>query len=91
MLVTMESPGFVVDGHRAVQADWHDGKIGGPSSIAGGPGLKGIVQPRWGLDGTLFFPSDRTEHRQLYYLGKGVVKAQPLILKGLEDADFSGV
>ena len=46
----MASPGYFVDGHKAVQADWHDGKIGGPSSIAGGPGLKSIVQPRRGLE-----------------------------------------
>lgn len=70
--------------------DWQDGKIGVPRSIAGQPGSESIVQPRWGFDGTLFFSSDRSGYWQLHRLEKGTSKAQPLKLKGLEDADFGG-
>lgn len=88
--IQWDHPDMPWTGTKLFTADWHDGKIGSPRNIAGQPGLESIVQPRWGLDGTLFFSSDRSGYWQLYRLGEGTLNAQPLRLKGLEDADFAG-
>lgn len=67
-----------------------DGSIHGATIVAGQPAVESIRQPRWGLDGTLFFSSDRTGYWQLYQHTLGSEKARAIALKGLEDAEFTG-
>ncbi len=72
-------------------AQWQNGKIvGSPRHIAGRAGEESIVQPRWGLDGTLFFSSDRSGYWQLYRLKPGASEAEYLHLKDMEDGEFAG-
>ncbi|KAJ9217262.1 hypothetical protein DTO166G4_1317 [Paecilomyces variotii] len=72
-------------------ADWlGDGKIEKPVYIAGEALKESILEPRWGIDGTLFFVSDRTGYWQLYRLDVGASAARRVNLKGLEEVEFSG-
>ncbi|KAJ5924068.1 hypothetical protein N7466_008255 [Penicillium verhagenii] len=47
-------------------APWEPGKLLDSTVVAGQAGVESICQPRWRLDGTLFFVSDRTGYWQLY-------------------------
>lgn len=72
-------------------ADWTDGKIENAKKIAGGAGkMNSICQPRWGIDGSLFFADDRTGFYQLYRLRPGKAQVEMIHLKGLEGFDFAG-
>lgn len=72
-------------------ADWlRDGNVAEPIHIAGEALKESILEPRWGIDGTLFFISDRTGYWQLYRLDVGTTKARMVNLKGLEEVEFSG-
>lgn len=73
-------------------ANWHghDAPLEGLTAIAGKAGVESISQPRWGLDGSLYFASDRTGYWQLYQMGKGSHDIRAIKLEGLEDAEFAG-
>ncbi|KAL1848396.1 hypothetical protein Plec18167_004821 [Paecilomyces lecythidis] len=72
-------------------ADWlGDGNVAEPIHIAGEALKESILELRWGIDGTLFFISDRTGYWQLYRLDVGTTKARMVNLKGLEEVEFSG-
>jgi hypothetical protein len=85
-------------------AEWSDGSLFNPQVIAGageigemgeeeeeeeGEEDVSISQPRWSADGTLYFVSDQTGYYQLYRLDVGESNARPIILDGLQDAEFS--
>ncbi len=77
----------------------HEADVGGkqrdaglsPRFIAGKPGKESVCQPRWGMDGTLLFVTDRNGFWQLYALekGKSSEEARSIVPSGYEDAEFA--
>ncbi|KAF5859921.1 hypothetical protein ETB97_002235 [Aspergillus alliaceus] len=70
-------------------ATWENGVIKDTKRIAGKAMAESIAQPKWGLDGLLYFASDRTGFWQLYSFNVQESVLRPLELKGLEEAEFA--
>ncbi|KAE8315921.1 Alpha/Beta hydrolase protein [Aspergillus transmontanensis] len=70
-------------------ATWEDGCLKNSRRVAGKAQEESIAQPKWGLDGSLYFASDRTGFWQLYAFNVNDDAPRPLALKGLEEADFA--
>lgn len=73
-------------------ADWDgNGGLANVRKIAGKAMSESIAQPKWGLDGALWFASDRTGFWQLYSIRPDDEDCQvrPLMLKGLEGAEMA--
>ncbi|KAJ5149843.1 hypothetical protein N7448_001421 [Penicillium atrosanguineum] len=70
-------------------AEWASGSLQNNTSIAGKAMVESIAQPKWGLDGLLYFASDRTGFWQLYSYDPKNANTRSLSLKGLEKADFA--
>jgi Tol biopolymer transport system component len=89
--VQWNHPDMPWTGSQLFVADWlDDGKVGEAIFIAGKAIVESVSEPRWGLDGTLFFASDRTGYLQLYRLDKNQSEVRRIELVGLEEAEFSG-
>jgi len=71
-------------------AKWNNGAVEEKKLIAGKAQAESISQPRWNIDGSLFFVSDRTGFWQLYHLEDEDLQPKHLKLEGLENAEFSG-
>ncbi|CAK7221413.1 hypothetical protein SBRCBS47491_004522 [Sporothrix bragantina] len=54
--------------------------------VSGQAGVESICQPRWGVDGTLFYVSDKSGYWQLYRYDGEV--STHIHLRGLETAEF---
>jgi hypothetical protein len=67
-------------------AVWEAGKLLDPTSISGEPGVESICQPRWAMDGTLFYVSDKTGYWQLHRFDG--TSSKLIHLDGLEIAEF---
>ena len=67
-------------------APWEDGEPLEGSLVSGAAGTESICQPRWGMDGTLFFVSDKSGYWQLYRFDGHA--SSRIRLKGLEAAEF---
>jgi Tol biopolymer transport system component len=78
-------PDMLWTGNQLYVADWDNGKVSNVTYIAGKADKESVSQPRWSLDGTLFFASDRTGYYQLYHLGPGSKEAKHIKLEGLDD------
>jgi Tol biopolymer transport system component len=76
-------------GARVYVAKWDGGKVADVRHVAGVPEKESVSQPRWGLDGTLYFTSDRSGYWQLYRYSLESAEVQRLALKGLEETEFS--
>ncbi|KAJ5758229.1 uncharacterized protein N7511_006923 [Penicillium nucicola] len=77
-------------GARVYVAKWNNGQVTDVRLVAGVPEKESISQPRWGVDNTLYFTSDRTGYWQLYrFKADGQEEAQRLALRGLEKVEFS--
>lgn len=73
-------------------ADWDSSQgLTNVRKIAGKAMSESIAQPKWGLDGALWFASDRTGFWQLYFIrpDNEDCQVQPLVLKGLEHAEMA--
>lgn len=70
-------------------ATWQDGCLENSRRVAGKAQEESIAQPKWGLDGSLYFASDKTGFWQLYAFNVNDDAPRPLVLKGLEEADFA--
>ena len=69
-------------------APWTGIAVGEKVHIAGQLGKVSVRQPRWSLDGSLFFVGDQTGYPQIYrYQG---VETKHIRVKGYEDAEFTG-
>ncbi|KAH8698606.1 putative dipeptidyl peptidase IV [Talaromyces proteolyticus] len=79
-------PDMPWSGTRLYVAQWETGKLSGQILVSGEAGVESICQPRWGLDGTLFFVSDKTGYWQLYRFDGETPKL--IHLNGLESAEF---
>jgi hypothetical protein len=77
-------------GNELYVADWDNGKASNVDYVAGKADAESVSQPRWGLDGALFFACDRTGYYQLYCLEPGSKEARHIKIQGLEDAEFAG-
>ncbi|KAJ5114662.1 alpha/beta-hydrolase [Penicillium alfredii] len=69
--------------------EWENGRVNNVSRIAGQAQAESIAQPKWGLDGTLYFASDRTGFWQLYSFGVNDRVVRHLSFPNLEEADFA--
>lgn len=67
-------------------APWNIDKLLERTLVSGQAGVESICQPRWSIDGTLFYVSDKSGYWQLY-LFDGVV-SKHFRLNGLETAEF---
>ena len=74
-------------GARLYWASFILGEVGKAKLVVGGI-TAGVVEPRWGPDGTLFFGQETTKYRQLYRLRVGDTDAKQVTLDGLERAEF---
>jgi dipeptidyl aminopeptidase/acylaminoacyl peptidase len=70
-------------------ADWVEGRLSNVRKVAGKAREESIAQPKWGLDGALYFASDRTGFWQLYSFNLNDSEPRPLGLKILENAEFA--
>jgi len=70
-------------------AEWANGSLQNDTYIAGQAMAESIAQPKWGLDGLLYFASDRTGFWQLYSYDPKNANTRSLSLKNLENADFA--
>ncbi|OKL61052.1 hypothetical protein UA08_03135 [Talaromyces atroroseus] len=67
-------------------ADWEAGKVLNHTLVSGKAGAESICQPRWGMDGSLLYVSDKTGYWQLHrYDGES---SKLIHLDGLETAEF---
>ncbi|KAE8150689.1 Alpha/Beta hydrolase protein [Aspergillus avenaceus] len=70
-------------------AEWQEGALTNVTRIAGKMQEESIAQPKWGLDGLLYFVSDRTGFWQLYSFRPADAHVRALVLEGLEQSDFA--
>lgn len=82
-----DNPDMPWYGARLYWAEFDNGKVTNTTLIAGGL-IDGVVEPRWGPDGTLFFGRENNAYRQLFRLRPGDKDAQQVTLDGLEKAEF---
>lgn len=76
-------------GARLYVAQWNDGQVTNVRHVAGEPEKISVSQPRWGVDNTLYFTSDCSGYWQLYRLKSDSHEAQRLVLRGVEEVEFS--
>ncbi|KAK2599940.1 hypothetical protein QQS21_005324 [Conoideocrella luteorostrata] len=70
-------------------ADWAlDGSVKNARLIAG-KDYESVAEPRWGLDGSLFFGKELGSHRKLYRLRPGADAEELIPLDGFDDAEFA--
>lgn len=65
---------------------WEDGRPLKCHLVSGEAGVESICQPRWGMDGSLFFVSDKSGYWQMYRFDGHATNR--ILLKGLETAEF---
>ncbi|KAJ5673824.1 hypothetical protein N7462_009263 [Penicillium macrosclerotiorum] len=70
-------------------AEWHDGALQNVTRIAGKAREESIAQPKWGLDGRLYFASDRTGFWQLYSFHPENGHLSHLQFDGMDKSDFA--
>lgn len=84
-------PNLPFDAAKLFVAKWNpDGSVSNARLISGGS-QQGVGEPRWGLDGTLFFAQEIGNYRQLYSIQPGHDKAIQIELKGLEKAEIGEI
>ncbi|KAJ5575989.1 CAZyme family CE10 [Penicillium sp. DV-2018c] len=76
-------------GARLYVAKWNNGEVADVHLVAGAPEKVSVSQPRWGVDNTLYFTSDVSGYWQLYRCRIDTLQPQRIVLRGLEDVDFS--
>ncbi|CZS91258.1 related to dipeptidyl aminopeptidases/acylaminoacyl-peptidases [Rhynchosporium graminicola] len=69
-------------------ANWENGKVGKTTKVAGKAREESISMPKWHIDNTLLFASDRTGFWQLYRYDPVSENTTYLHLKGYEDAEM---
>ncbi|EED23036.1 dipeptidyl peptidase IV, putative [Talaromyces stipitatus ATCC 10500] len=67
-------------------ASWEPNKLLEGNLVSGQAGVESICQPRWSIDGTLFYVSDKSGYWQLYRFDGAV--SNHIHLDGLESAEF---
>lgn len=70
--------------------DEKESTVTGAALIAGSENDRGISQPRWGPDGTLFYADDITGYWQLYMLRSNSKSPERVIVQALEQTDHAG-
>lgn len=70
-------------------AEWANGSLENVTRIAGKAKEESIAQPKWGLDGLLYFASDRTGFWQLYSFDPSGQQIRALSFKAFEKSDFA--
>lgn len=70
-------------------AEWRDRSLHNVTCLAGKAQEESIAQPKWGLDGALWFASDRTGYWQLSSFHPETKQLRWLALGGMENADFA--
>ncbi|OQE12564.1 hypothetical protein PENVUL_c001G06967 [Penicillium vulpinum] len=76
-------------GARLYVAKWNNGQVTDVHHVSGVPKKESVSQPRWGVDNTLYFTSDRSGYWQLYRYHFDTSECQRVALHGLEEVDFS--
>lgn len=69
-------------------ADWENGKLGKSTHVAGKAREESISMPKWHVDNTMLFTSDRTGFWQMYRYDPQSEKTTYLRLEGYEDAEM---
>lgn len=70
-------------------AEWHGASLQNVTRVAGKAQEESIAQPKWGLDGILYFASDRSGHWQLSSFNPETREQCSHTFKGTENADFA--
>lgn len=76
-------------GNELHVARWDNGCILDEKHVAGKSDFETICQPRWNIDSTLYFVSDKTGFWQLYTWNVVSSVMQQLNVPHFEDADFA--
>ncbi|KAI9929299.1 hypothetical protein ASPWEDRAFT_110440 [Aspergillus wentii DTO 134E9] len=69
--------------------EWQNATLLNVTRLAGKAREESIAQPKWGLDGRLYFASDKTGFWQLYSFNLVDRQLHSLSIPGLEQADFA--
>lgn len=80
-------PDMPWSGAVLLRAEWLDNTAAHVTVV---PGHRGVGQPRWGLDDTLFFTSDISGAPQLHRLLPDNDRTEWVRLQGLEEVEFAG-
>ncbi|KAJ5485042.1 hypothetical protein N7539_005030 [Penicillium diatomitis] len=70
-------------------AEWQECSLVNVTRIAGKAQEESIAQPKWGLDGNLFFASDKTGFWQLYSYDMESCQTRAITVSGMEHSDFA--
>ncbi|KAJ5172473.1 hypothetical protein N7492_005066 [Penicillium capsulatum] len=70
-------------------AEWHDPFLENVIQIAGKAEQESIAQPKWGLDGALYYASDLSGYWQLSSFHPETRERRSLVFEGTENADFA--
>ncbi|KAJ5569856.1 uncharacterized protein N7459_009286 [Penicillium hispanicum] len=70
-------------------AEWDHGSFKNVSRIAGKAQEESIAQPKWGLDGVLYFASDCSGYWQLFSFDPRNDQLRSLAVDNLKNADFA--
>ena len=70
------------------KATFDGDKITQKTRIAGEPGARGISQPRWSSDGTLYYLDDISGFWQLWAVDSAHYRPSPIDIRGLKDCDL---
>ncbi len=83
-----DHPDLPFMGVKLFWADWQtEGNVMNKSLVAGTKG-QSVAEPNWSPDNRLYFTQERGEFRQIFSRATAEPEAAPLILRGLEDAEF---
>lgn len=77
-------------GSEVYVANLTDGIVGDITYVAGKAREESVAEPKWHLDGTLLFCSDRTGFWQLYQYNLKTAVTIKLDIKGFENAEVGG-
>lgn len=75
-------------GSELYVADWNGGEILKGKYVAGKASDQAICQPRWGLDGDLWFVNDPNGIWQMFRYNVKNEVVEPVVLKGYEDVEI---
>ncbi len=85
-----DHPDLPFKGAKLFWADWKDDGTATDAHMIVGESGDCVAEPRWGLDGALYFGQEKSNFRQLFRKHIGDAGSEQIVLKGLEDSEIMG-
>lgn len=84
-------PDLPYDAAKLYTATWNKNGSISDVRLVSGKEKEGAAEPRWGVDGTLFFAKELRGYRRLFRHRPGQSEPVEVKLDGLDDADFAEI